>query len=42
MLILFINSNELLKTLILVINSKRQSNVIKKVGYNMKSIQKSA
>ena len=31
MLISFIISNELLKTLILVINSKRQSNVIEKL-----------
>ena len=41
MVINFINSNELLKNSILVINSKRLSNVIK-VGYNLDIMRQSA
>ena len=38
MVIKFINSKELLENQTLVINSKRLSNVIKKVGYNLEDI----
>ena len=43
MVILFINSKELLENLILVINSTRLSNIIKKtVGYNLDIMRHSA
>ena len=42
MVIWLINSKELLENLILVINSKRLSNVIKKVGYNLDIMRQSA
>ena len=42
MVVLFINSKELLENLILVISSKGKSNVIKEVGYNMGITQQTA
>ena len=42
MVILFINSNELLENLILVINSKKIVKRYIRVGYNLDILQKSA